>query len=114
MDRSRKPDPDSFVTDPDRAAAIMIGYPDCRVLDVDEDADGLHVSVETAVHEASCPSCGSVATLKGRSVVVRHPTGLMFGRPMELSWQLRRWRCAAPGCTTGSWTEDVPSSARGD
>src|SRR5579863_3975508 len=90
----------------------MIGFPECRVLGVDEDADGLHVSVETPDDEVRCSSCGSPTTLEGRSVVVSHPSGLMFGRPMELLWQLRRWRCAASKCAAGSWNEDVPSSVQ--
>ena len=114
MDRSPKVDTSNLITDSSRMAAIMIGFPECRVLGVDEDADGLHVSVETPDDEFRCSSCGSQATLEGRSVVVTHPSGLMFGRPMELLWKLRRWRCTASKCAAGSWTEDVPSSARGD
>jgi hypothetical protein len=114
MDRSPEVDTSNLITDSSRMAAMMIGFPECRVLSVDEDTDGLHVSVETSDDEVCCRSCEEPATLEGRSVVVRHSEGLAFGRPMELLWQLRRWRCSSPVCTARSWTEDVPPSVRGD
>jgi hypothetical protein len=109
MARRKKLDSTNMITGPARMAAWMIGFPESRVLDVDEDPAGVHVEVETADDEACCGTCGESATLDGRSVVVVHPDGLLFGRPCDLSWQLRRWRCPTAGCPGGLWTEEVPS-----
>ena len=98
-------DSPNVVTDPDVMAARMIGFPDARVLTVEEDGDGVHVSVETKADEARCSSCGAPAVMdEHRRVVVRRP-GLMFGRPLELRWQLRGWRCSS---CDAEWTEEEP------
>lgn len=115
MARRKKFDTTKMITTSAQMAAIMIGFPESRVLSVDEDGAGLHVEVETADDGVSCGRCGAAAALEGRAVVVGRPEGLMFGRPLALSWQLRRWRCPSPDCATDVWTEDVPSgSARSD
>jgi hypothetical protein len=49
-------------SDPDRIAAMMIGFPEEHVLSVDEDEDGLWVEVETRDDTAQCPTCGTQAT----------------------------------------------------
>ena len=101
-------------TDQSRMAAMMIGFPDARVLEVTEDAAGVRVEVETAVDRARCPVCGRRATLEGTSVVER-PSPPAFGRPTLLAWRMRRWVCPNPGCSGGSWVEEAPErSVRSD
>lgn len=51
-----------------------------------------------------------VAENSGRvRVVIESPPALQgchcFGRPVELVWRKRTWRCAEPRCAVGSWTE---------
>lgn len=99
-------------TDPDRMAAMMIGFPDAHVLSVDEDEAGLWVEVETRVDVAQCPTCGSPATATRTRTVDRE--GLpVFGRDLHLSWRVRGWRCGSRECSTGSWFEEVPEVAKG-
>jgi transposase len=89
---------------------ILVGLGDVNVLSVDaEDAD-VTVTVETRVTVAGCPSCGSVATSKGRRAVSLFDCchGL---RQFVVVWLKRRWRCPAPECATGSWTEEDRSIA---
>jgi transposase len=101
-------------TDQNRMAAMMIGFPDARVLSVSEDSSGVHVEVETAVDRARCSVCGEHATLEGTSIVER-PSPPAFGRPVLLAWRVRRWACPKPGCSGGSWLEEVPKqSVRSD
>jgi hypothetical protein len=109
MARRKKANTANVITDPSRVLAFLIGFPDARVLGADEVGDGLVVSVETGDDEVRCSSCATPAVIEGRTIVVQRPPGLAFGRPMELSWQLRRWCCPAPDCATGAWTEEVPS-----
>jgi hypothetical protein len=52
-------------TDPDRMAAMMIGFPDAHVLSVDEDEAGLWVEVETRVDVAQCPTWRRVRASAG-------------------------------------------------
>jgi transposase len=94
-------------TDQDRMAAMMIGFPDARVLGVTENASGVRVEVETALDSARCPACGGHASLDGESLV-EVPSLPAFGRPMVLAWRVRRWKCPRPGCAGGSWVEEVP------
>ncbi|MGP0032715.1 MAG: hypothetical protein ACLPVF_19700 [Acidimicrobiales bacterium] len=49
-------------SDPDRIAALMVGFPDAHVLSVEEDEDGLWVEIETRDDVAPCPACGTNAT----------------------------------------------------
>jgi transposase len=98
-------------SDPERIAAIMIGFPDAHVLSVDEDEAGLWVGVETADGVAQCGSCGALAALGETHLVERE--GLpVFGRALHLSWRAREWRCPNAQCPTGSWVEQIPETAR--
>lgn len=99
-------------SDPDRIAAMMIGFPDAHVLSVDEDEGGLWVEVETCDDVAQCPTCGTRATPEETRVVDRE--GLpVFGRPLHLSWKARGWRCPRTECPTEMWFEEIPHSANG-
>jgi hypothetical protein len=98
-------------SDPDRIAAMLIGFPEAHVLSVDEDEDGLWVEVETRDDIAQCPTCGTQATSDQTRGVDRE--GLpVFGRALHLSWKVRGWCSPNATCPTGSWSEEIPG-ARG-
>jgi transposase len=98
-------------TDPDRTAALMVGLPEARVLEVTEDSSGLHIEIETAEEEAICRQCGETAVRGGTRVMER--VGLsIFGRPSMFAWRVREWACEHPGCPAGSWLDEIPDSAK--
>jgi hypothetical protein len=103
-----------LVTHPGRMASMMIGFPEARVLGVNEDAADVHVSVETAEDASRCAFCGSQARSEGRPVMVRRPDGLMFGRPLEPVWQLRRWSCPTPRACGRDLDRERPRSTWDD
>ena len=96
-------------TDPQRAAAVLLGLKDVTVLGVEEDDSGLRIELERHEVAARCPLCGGAGEVSGRLSEDRQGL-LMFGRSAVLSWKLRVFRCETPGCG-GSWSEDVPASA---
>lgn len=99
-------------TDPQRAAAVLLGLKDVTVLGVEEDNSGLRIELERHEVGTCCPRCGGSGRLTGR--VSENRQGLlMFGRPAVLSWKLRTFRCETASCD-GSWREDVPASAWDD
>jgi transposase len=51
-----------------------------------------------------CPTCGVVVASHGRSNV-RLVDVPCFGRPVELIWRKRTWRCEEAWCSAGSFTE---------
>jgi transposase len=87
---------------------LLVGLPDVTVLGVDAVADEpIRVFVETRRPRPMCVRCGTAAVVKERPLVelVDLP---VFGRPARLGWRKYRFRCAAPGCPVGSWTEQEP------
>jgi transposase len=84
---------------------ILVGLGDVNVLSVTDEDAGVTVTVETRTTVVGCPSCGSVATSKGRRAVSLFDCchGL---RRFVVVWLKRRWRCLAPECPTRSWTEE--------
>jgi hypothetical protein len=89
-------------------AAMLVGFPQARVLEVVEDSSGLHVDLETAVDDARCRSCGQPAAVAGFEVVAGD-SGEIGGRATVLSWRLREWVCQKPGCDGGRWVEEIPA-----
>jgi hypothetical protein len=88
--------------------AMMVGYPQARVLDVVEDASGVRVDLETPVDEARCSLCGGPATLSGTESV-SGVVGEAFGRTSVVQWRLREWECQESGCPAGRWVEAIPA-----
>ncbi|HVX54863.1 MAG TPA: ISL3 family transposase [Nocardioides sp.] len=60
--------------------------------------------VESPARVEACRACGVVARSHGRRDV-RLVDVPCFGRPVELVWRKRTWRCAEPGCSAGTFTE---------
>jgi transposase len=99
-------------TDPARMAEMMLGIPAVSVLDVEEDAAGLRIEVETKALGAHCRSCGQPAS-PGEPQTVERPGLAVFGRPVTLLWNLRQWCCVNPQCSTDAWFEEIPEISRG-
>jgi transposase len=108
------PDPSSTAAYCDRCD-LLVGLEGFHVLDVAE-RDGkrgpwLRVVVESAPQVMGCPACGVVAGSHGRSNVTLVDTPC-FGRPVQLVWRKRTWKCAELACPVGVVTEQHPDLAR--
>ncbi|MDA8440593.1 MAG: ISL3 family transposase [Propionibacterium sp.] len=68
----------------------------------------LTVSVSTPGRVMGCPTCGVVASSRGRRRRVLHdvPHGDV---QVRLVWRQRVWRCAEPECGTGTFVEQAPA-----
>ena len=71
----------------------------------------LQVTIESAARVEGCRVCGVVMRSHGRREVRLIDTPC-FGRPVELTWCKRTWRCAEPDCPGGVLTEQDDSIAR--
>jgi transposase len=71
----------------------------------------LRVEIETTSRAEGCRSCGVLAASHGRRTVRLIDTPC-FGRPVEMLWRKRVWRCAEPGCEAGAFTEQQEDLAR--
>ncbi len=100
-------------TDPERAAAMLLGLVDAHVLGVGEDDEGLVVEVETELDPDAvrCPSCQAPVVLDGTEEreQARPPT---FGRATVLVWVLRRFRCENVACPLETFVEELPPLTR--
>jgi hypothetical protein len=74
-----------------------------RVLDVDENVE-MTVTVETMVDHVGRAGCGVRAVAQDRMPVTFRDLEC-FGRPVQLIWVKRRWRCPDPDCGVKTWTE---------
>jgi len=84
---------------------VLVGLNGYHVSGVVEDDDGkLIVEIESAAVPPPCPGCGMATQSHGRRDhrLVDCPC---FGRPSELIWRKRTWRCADPVCPQGVFTE---------
>jgi hypothetical protein len=64
----------------------------------------LPVVVESPPRQEGCRVCGVIAHRHGRRTV-RLVDAPCMGRPVELVWRKRTWRCGESTCPTGGWTE---------
>jgi transposase len=71
----------------------------------------LRVAVESPARVEGCRVCGVIMRSHGRREVRLIDTPC-FGRPVELVWRKRTWRCAEPGCPGGLVTEQNDNVAR--
>ncbi len=71
----------------------------------------LRVEVESPARVEGCRACGVVMGSHGRREV-RLIDVPCFGRPVELRWRKRTWRCAEPDCPGGVFTEQDDDVAR--
>jgi transposase len=94
---------------------LLVGLPGLRVASVQESAGKrgsfLHVAVESPARVEGCHVCGVVMRSHGRREIRLIDTPC-FGRPVELTWRKRTWRCAEPECSGGVLTEQDDAVAR--
>ncbi len=86
-------------------AEKMLGLDGFKVLEVDETAAEVVITVETTVDVAGCATCGTRAEPQDRKRTDIRDLPC-FGRPARLVWIKRRWRCADPDCESKTWTEE--------
>lgn len=90
---------------------LLVGLAGFHVVEVAEARGLLRVVVESAAEPMGCPGCGVIAHSRGRREVRLVDTPC-FGRPVELVWRKRTWRCAEVRCPTRSFTERHEGLAR--
>ena len=97
--------------DPTRVCELLVGLGDVEVLGV-EDAAGepLRVHIRRRAPRPDCDGCGGPLWSDGERPVELVDL-LAFGRAARLVWHKRRWRCAQPGCSAGTVTEQDPAIA---
>jgi hypothetical protein len=84
---------------------LLVGLDGLHVIAVQRDAEGrLRVVVESAPAVMGCRTCGVVAHSHGRREV-RLVDAPCLGRPVELVWRKRTWRCGQGSCPVGTFTE---------
>ena len=94
---------------------LLVGLPGLHVISVQEVAGSrgllLQVQVESPARAEGCRVCGVVMHSRGRRVVRLIDTPC-FGRPVELLWRKRTWRCEEARCAAGLVTEQDDDVAR--
>ncbi|MCY7396134.1 MAG: transposase family protein, partial [Nocardioides sp.] len=80
---------------------VLVGLDGFHVIEVAERGARLRVVVETPPVVEGCRVCGVVVHSHGRRDV-RLVDVPCFGRPVELVWRKRTWRCEEPTCPAGS------------
>jgi transposase len=81
-----------------------VGLDGFHVVRVGEHRGRVRVVVESAPEQEGCRGCGVIAHSHGRREV-RLVDVPCFGRPVELVWRKRTWRCAEEKCAVRSFTE---------
>ena len=94
---------------------LFVGLDGLHVVAVTEVASRrgvrLRVLVESPARVEGCRACGVVMGSHGRRDVRLIDTPC-FGRPVELQWRKRVWRCVEPACPVGAFTEQDEQVAR--
>jgi hypothetical protein len=87
---------------------LLVGLDGFHVIDVAEGEGrggvSLPVVVESPPRQEGCRVCGVIVHRHGRRTV-RLVDAPCMGRPVELVWRKRTWRCGESTCPTGGWTE---------
>jgi len=83
---------------------VLVGLDGFHVVGVADHGGRVQVVVESPAALEGCRTCGVVAHSHGRRAV-RLIDVPCFGRPVELVWRKRTWRCEESRCPAGSFTE---------
>src|SRR5690349_19618122 len=89
---------------------LLLGLDGVVVDRVELDPDGcrvVHLATAAEV-KAVCPSSGPPSSAR-RGWVLTRPRDLAGPARSRLVWRKRRWRCRAPSCGRGSFTESAPA-----
>jgi transposase len=90
---------------------LLVGLEGFHVLEVAERGARLRVVVESAPSPMGCRVCEVITGSRGRRDVVLVDVPC-FGRPVQLVWRKRTWRCAESICEVGGFTEQHEDLAR--
>ncbi len=90
---------------------LLVGLDGFHVLEVVEQPGRVQVVVESAPAPMGCLTCGVLVGSHGRRDVVLVDVPC-FGRPVQLVWRKRAWRCAQDECTGKAFTEQHADLAR--
>nr|WP_183623992.1 ISL3 family transposase [Pseudoclavibacter helvolus] len=85
----------------------MLGLEGVHVEHVDRRNGLLIVTVSSPAAPAGCPSCGTVATGRGRRRRLLHDVPGMTR--VRIVWRQRVWRCDESGCARQTFVEQLPS-----
>ncbi|WP_444919248.1 ISL3 family transposase [Microbacterium testaceum] len=85
---------------------LLVGLPGVHVEHVDRRDGLLVVTVSSAAAPAGCPSCGVVATGRGRRRRVLHD--VPGATRVRIVWRQRVWRCDDESCLRKTFTEQLP------
>jgi len=87
-----------------RIEEVIVGLADVRILTASDNGEHLVIVFESTLERPSCPTCSKSVHLKDRRdlALVDLP---YRGRPAQLIWRKRRWRCSDPACSQPTWTE---------
>ena len=92
--------------DPCSRCDVLLGLPDVHVERVDRRDGLLVVTVSTPAAPTGCPSCGVVATGRGRRRRVLHDVPATTR--VRIVWRQRVWRCDEVGCARRTFVEQLP------
>jgi transposase len=94
---------------------LLVGLEGFHVTEVAEQhtrrGTALRVAVESPPRDEGCPVCGVIAHSHGRRPVRLVDVPCM-GRPVELTWRKRTWRCTEAECRAGVFTEQHDEVAK--
>lgn len=75
---------------------------------LDEDDNPILALVTADEQARCCPGCG-VRSEHPHGWVCTRPRDLpLAGRPTDLTWTKRRWKCRQPDCARRTFTESLP------
>ncbi|WP_431834727.1 ISL3 family transposase [Gulosibacter massiliensis] len=94
-------------TDPCSRCDLLLGLDGVHVEHVDRRNGLLIVTVSSPAAPAGCPSCGTVATGRGRHRRLLHDVPGMTR--VRIVWRQRVWRCDESGCARQTFVEQLPS-----
>lgn len=97
----------ALATDPCSRCDALLGLDGVRVELVDRDHGVMVVTVSTPPRPVGCPSCGVVATGRGRRRRVLHD--VPGTTRVRVIWRQRTWRCVDRNCGRGVFVEQLPS-----
>lgn len=94
-------------TDPCSRCDLLLGLENVHVERVERHDEVMVVTVSTPPQPVGCPTCGVIATGRGRRRRVLHDVpGVARVRVL---WRQRVWRCADADCTKKTFVEQVPT-----
>lgn len=92
---------------PCRRCDLLLGLEGVHVEAVDRSDELLVVTVSSPAVPMGCPSCGVIATGRGRRRRVLHD--VPGATRVRIVWRQRVWRCDDDGCARKTFVEYLPA-----